>query len=139
MTVEHRGQRDVSYETARHDADAIVEFLVRRGVIEGEAREMPALLHPATPLAGSEQFVGAGERGGGLSGEGRGAFLQAGDAVFDIVDPLTDAVTTAVRTKTMACFICGGRSGSPTRARRWGGFRGPLRFGRGCWWGLERT
>ena len=102
VTVEHRGQRDVSYETAQHDADAIVEFLVRRGVIEGEAREMPPLLHPATPLAGSEQFV-APVSGVVVYRAQVGAFLHAGDAVFDIVDPLTDAVTT-VTTKNDGVF-----------------------------------
>ncbi len=57
LTVEHRGQRDVSYEFAEQDADAIVDYLTYRGVIEGEARELPPLNHPATPLAGSEQFI----------------------------------------------------------------------------------
>ncbi|SAL39870.1 succinylglutamate desuccinylase/aspartoacylase family protein [Caballeronia humi] len=93
VTIEHRGQRDVSYETAREDADAIVEFLVRRGVIEGQARELPPLLHPATPLAGSEQFV-APVSGVVVYRAAVGARLKAGDPVFDIVDPLTDEVTT---------------------------------------------
>ncbi|SAL66699.1 succinylglutamate desuccinylase/aspartoacylase family protein [Caballeronia telluris] len=102
VTLEHRGQRDVSYDAAQQDADAIVEFLVRRGVIEGEARALPPLLHPATPLAGSEQFV-APAAGVVVYRANVGAFLKAGDPVFDIVDPLTDAVTT-VTTKNDGVF-----------------------------------
>jgi predicted deacylase len=102
VTLEHRGQRDVSYEAAQQDADAIVEFLVRRWVIEGEARALPPLLHPAAPLAGSEQFV-APVAGVVVYRASVGAFVKAGDPVFDIVDPLTDAVTT-VTTKNDGVF-----------------------------------
>ncbi|WP_250467335.1 succinylglutamate desuccinylase/aspartoacylase family protein [Caballeronia sp. GAFFF2] len=101
-TVEHRGQRDVSYETAQHDADAIVDFLIARGVIEGEARALPPLVLGATPLAGSEQLI-APVSGIVVYRASVGARLKAGDAVFDIVDPLTDAVTT-VATKNDGVF-----------------------------------
>jgi predicted deacylase len=93
LTVEHRGQRDVSYEFAQQDAEAIVDYLVYRGVIEGEARELPPLNHPATPLAGSEQFI-APASGVVVYRAQVGAHLKAGDPVFDIVDPITDEVTT---------------------------------------------
>jgi predicted deacylase len=93
LTVEHRGQRDVSYEFAQQDADAIVDYMVSRGVIEGEARALPPLLHPATPLAGSEQFI-APASGVVVYRAPIGAHLKAGDPVFDIVDPITDEVTT---------------------------------------------
>lgn len=93
LTVEHRGQRDVSYEFARHDASGIIDYLVYRGVISGEPRELPPLLHPATPLAGSEQFI-APVSGILVHRAEVGAMLKAGDPVFDIVDPITDEVTT---------------------------------------------
>jgi predicted deacylase len=93
LTVEHRGQRDVSYEFAEQDAAAIVDYLTYRGVIEGEARELPPLNHPATPLAGSEQFI-APASGVVVYRAQVGAHLKAGDPVFDIVDPITDEVTT---------------------------------------------
>jgi uncharacterized protein len=92
-TLEHRGQRNVGYETAECDADAIVEFLIARGVIEGHARELPPLAQQATPLAGSEQLI-APVSGIVVYRAEVGARLSAGDAVFDIVDPLTDRVTT---------------------------------------------
>jgi uncharacterized protein len=92
-TLEHRGQRDVDYDTAGHDAQAIVDFLIARGVIEGEARALPPLSLAATPLAGSEQLT-APVSGIVVYRANVGARLNAGDAVFDIVDPITDAVTT---------------------------------------------
>lgn len=101
-TLEHRGQRDVDYEHADGDAEAIVSFLIARGVIEGEAPEMPALDCSATPLAGSEQLI-APVSGIVIYRAEVGAVLKAGDAVFDIVDPLTDAVTT-IATKNDGVF-----------------------------------
>ncbi|WP_244816333.1 succinylglutamate desuccinylase/aspartoacylase family protein [Caballeronia sp. Lep1P3] len=101
-TLEHRGQRDVGYDDASRDAEAIVEFLIVRGVIDGSARELPPLAHAATPLAGSEQLI-APVSGIVVYRASVGAFLKAGDAVFDIVDPLTDAVTT-VTTKNDGVF-----------------------------------
>lgn len=93
LTVEHRGQRDVTYEYAAQDADAIVDYLVHRGVIDGTPRALPSLEHPATPLAGSEQFI-APVSGILVHRVAVGAPVKAGDPVFDIVDPITDEVTT---------------------------------------------
>ncbi|VXC72670.1 Succinylglutamate desuccinylase/aspartoacylase [Burkholderia sp. 8Y] len=101
-TLEHRGQRDVDYEHASNDADAIVDFLIARGVIEGEARELPPLAQAATPLAGSEQLT-APVSGVVVYRAQVGAMLKTGDAVFDIIDPLTDVVTT-VTTKNDGVF-----------------------------------
>lgn len=101
-TVEHRGQRDVDYEHAERDAEAIVDFLIARGVIEGKARELPPLAQAATPLAGSEQLT-APVSGIVVYRAAIGAMLKAGDAVLDIIDPLTDAVTT-VTTKNDGVF-----------------------------------
>ncbi|SAL81505.1 succinylglutamate desuccinylase/aspartoacylase family protein [Caballeronia arvi] len=92
-TIEHRGQRDVDYDTASHDAEAIVEYLIARGVIEGESKDAPPLAHPATPLAGSQQLT-APVSGIVVYRAKVGAWLKAGDPVFDIVDPLSDAITT---------------------------------------------
>jgi predicted deacylase len=54
---------------------------------------MPALLAPATPLAGSEQFH-APVSGILVHRANVGDVIHAGDPLFDIVDPLTDATTT---------------------------------------------
>jgi uncharacterized protein len=93
VTVECRGQRDVSYAVAQQDADALIDYLTYRKAIRGEAKPLPDLLTPATPLAGSEQFI-APASGVVVYRAQVGAHLKAGDPVFDIVDPITDEVTT---------------------------------------------
>ncbi|MGF6854646.1 succinylglutamate desuccinylase/aspartoacylase family protein [Paraburkholderia sp. CI3] len=93
VTVECRGQRDVSYEVAQQDADALVDYLVWRGAIRGEAKPLPPLLSPATPLAGSEQFY-APVSGILVHRAKIGDKIRVGQPLFDIVDPLTDETTT---------------------------------------------
>jgi predicted deacylase len=93
VTVECRGQRDVSYEVAQRDADALVDYLVWRNAIRREAKPLPALLEPATPLAGSEQFY-APVSGILIHRAKIGDTIRVGQALFDIVDPLTDETTT---------------------------------------------
>jgi predicted deacylase len=101
-TIECRGQRDVSYETAAQDADAIVEFLRARGAVRGEPKPLPALVREPTPLAGSEQFY-APASGILVHHAAPGDLIRAGDALFDIVDPLTDETIT-VRSRTDGVF-----------------------------------
>ncbi|CAB3800282.1 succinylglutamate desuccinylase/aspartoacylase family protein [Paraburkholderia fynbosensis] len=93
VTVECRGQRDVSYEVAQRDADAIVDYLAWRKAIRLDARPLPPLLAPATPLAGSEQFY-APVSGILIHRAKIGETIRVGQALFDIVDPLTDETTT---------------------------------------------
>ncbi|WP_027801135.1 succinylglutamate desuccinylase/aspartoacylase family protein [Paraburkholderia dilworthii] len=93
VTVECRGQRDVSYEAAQQDADAIVDYLVWRKAIRLEAKPLPPLLTPATPLAGSEQFY-APVSGILIHRANIGDTIREGQPLFDIVDPLTDETTT---------------------------------------------
>jgi uncharacterized protein len=84
---------DVSYEFAEADAQGIVNYLKHRGVIDVEAPAMPALAYPATPLAGAEPIV-APVSGVLVFRAAVGAFIEAGSAIADVVDPLTDTVTT---------------------------------------------
>jgi predicted deacylase len=93
VTVELRGQRDVSHEFAEHDAQAIVEYLIHRGVIDGAAAPLPPLAFPATPLAGTEPIV-APASGVIVYRVDCGTWIKAGAPVADIVDPLTDELTT---------------------------------------------
>jgi predicted deacylase len=102
VTVECRGQRDVSYAVAQEDADAIVDYLVWRKAIRGEPKPLPELLAPATPLAGSEQFY-APVSGILVHRAKIGDTIRAGDPLFDIVDPLTDETTT-ISSKTDGIF-----------------------------------
>ncbi|MEN8503785.1 MULTISPECIES: succinylglutamate desuccinylase/aspartoacylase family protein [Paraburkholderia] len=102
VTVECRGQRDVSYETAQEDADALVDYLAWRKAILIDAKPLPELPTPATPLAGSEQFY-APVSGILIHRAKIGDRIRVGQALFDIVDPLTDE-TTAVSSNTEGVF-----------------------------------
>ncbi|MDR5762076.1 M14 family metallopeptidase [Caballeronia sp. LZ035] len=93
VTVELRSQHDVSYELADKDAQAIVNYLIRRGVIDAPVPELPPLAYPATPLAGAEPIV-APMSGILVFRAPVGEYIEAGTPVADIIDPLTDTVTT---------------------------------------------
>ena len=93
VTVECRGQRDVCYEAAQEDADALVDYLAWRKAILIDAKPLPELPTPATPLAGSEQFY-APVSGILIHRAKIGDRIRVGQALFDIVDPLTDETTT---------------------------------------------
>lgn len=93
VTVELRGQTDVSYELAEQDADAILAYLIQQGHITQPEIHQPELLVPATPLAGVEPLQTP------VSGVivhrcAVGTSLHRGDPVADIIDPLTDQVIT---------------------------------------------
>jgi predicted deacylase len=94
VTIECRGQRDVSWESAQHDADALIDYLRWRGAIVGaDVKPLPELLMPATPLAGSAQYYAP--RSGILVHRAQiGDWIRENDPLFDIVDPMTgDTVT----------------------------------------------
>ncbi|MFM0741286.1 M14 family metallopeptidase [Paraburkholderia xenovorans] len=93
VTVECRGQRDVSYAVAQQDADALVDYLVWRKAVAGDVKALPALPYQATPLAGSEQFY-APVSGILVHHAAIGDRIRVGQPLFDIVDPLTDETTT---------------------------------------------
>ncbi len=102
VTIECRGQRDVSYESANADAEAIIDYLRWRGAIDGEWRPMPPLIAQPTALNGSEQFYAP------LSGvlvhrAAIGALIEKGDALFDIIDPISNQTTT-IRSSTRGVF-----------------------------------
>ena len=92
VTVELRGQGDVSHDLASGDCQAILDYLTHHGVIEGEVRPLPELPHPATPLAAVEPV--AAPLGGLLVFHARpGQYLKAGELIAEIIDPLSDQVT----------------------------------------------
>ncbi|MGH8780179.1 succinylglutamate desuccinylase [Paraburkholderia sp.] len=93
VTVELRSQHEVSYPLAEHDAQAIVEYLTHRGVIDGTPAPPPPLEFPATPLAGTEPIV-APVSGVLVFRAEVGSRVEPGTPIADIVDPLTDTVVT---------------------------------------------
>jgi predicted deacylase len=98
VTVELRGEVDVAHELAEADARAILAFLTTRGLIEGPVPELPPLPRPATPLAGTD-VVSSPVSGVVVYRRALGEWLQPGDVVADVVDPLTGAVEP-LRTRT---------------------------------------
>src|SRR5262249_35635465 len=65
LTVEYRGQHDVSHRLGESDARNLYRHLVRRDVIAGKAGPLPPLKAQATPIAGMD--VGYAPRPGMLT------------------------------------------------------------------------
>jgi predicted deacylase len=100
VTVELRGLGAVNHAQAEEDASRILDFLILRGAIEGTAPPLPPLKRPATPLAGSESLV-APSAGVIAFLREPGDWVEAGDAVADVIDPLTG------ETHTVAASVAG--------------------------------
>jgi uncharacterized protein len=107
VTLELRGVRDVSHETASRDADAIVAYLTHMGLISGDSPPLPPLLQPATPLAGCE-YVSAPVSGVILHARKIGERVRAGDTIAEVLDPLADRLVPLVA-----------RTGGLLYARHW--------------------
>jgi len=96
VTIELRGEADVTHALAQRDAAGIVHFLGLRGLIdppEGGAWPAPAeACCEATPLAGSMPLYAP--HGGVLTFlRDPGAQVSAGETLAELIDPLTGAVT----------------------------------------------
>ena len=86
-TVELRGRADVSHELAMQDAENIFLFLQRRGLIRGEAPELPALRNDATSLRGVEH-IKAPAAGVVIFLKKPGDRIEKGETIAEIVNPL---------------------------------------------------
>ena len=92
VTLELRGQGDVDHPTASQDCQALLDYLTHYGAIDGQAPELPDLPFPATPLAGVEPVVTP--VGGLLVFTALpGQYLEAGQQLAEIIDPINDRVT----------------------------------------------
>ncbi len=92
VTVELRGQGDVNHGLASLDCLAVIDYLTHQGAISGEPAPLPELPYPATPLAAVEPVqtpVGGLLVFIALPGE----YLEAGQLVAEIIDPIGDSVT----------------------------------------------
>ncbi len=96
-TVELRSNNDVDDRTAAEDARALLRFLIRRGVVAGDAGALPALACEATPLEAMQQ-VKAPCAGLVVYRARRGDRVAAGETVAEIVDPLGGSVPVPART-----------------------------------------
>jgi predicted deacylase len=93
-TLEFRGERDVSHELARRDAEALTAYMILRGVIAGEVPPIPSPRCQPTPLAASEP-VPSPATGIVVFQAQVGDRVKAGDVIADIVDPHAGTVTQA--------------------------------------------
>ena len=92
VTLELRGQGDVNHALASRDCQGLINYLTQHGVIAGDPAPQPELLYPATPLAGVEPV--ATPVGGLLVFCAQpGEFLEAGQQIAEIIDPISDRVT----------------------------------------------
>jgi predicted deacylase len=93
ITVELRGEMDVRYDYAERDAQALLQYLAREGVLELPPAAAPAALCAATPLEGVEPLY-APQSGVLVFLKALGDQVLAGEAVADIVNPVSGATTT---------------------------------------------
>jgi predicted deacylase len=92
-TVELRGEMDVSYELAQRDAHALLQFLAHSGVIDIPTEVLPAARCEPTPLEGVEP-IAAPHAGVLVFLKKLGERVEAGDAIADLIDPVSGKVTT---------------------------------------------
>jgi predicted deacylase len=92
-TVELRGEMDVNYDFARRDARGLLNFLAHAGVLEMSPDRMPAPLCAATPLEGVEP-IAAPHAGVLVFLKNLGDAVNAGDAIADLIDPVSGSTTT---------------------------------------------
>lgn len=98
-TLEMRSNDDVDPARASADAEALLRFLTRRGVLRGAPRPLPAALCEATPLEAMQQ-VTATTAGLVVYRAALGADLRTGDLVAEIIDPLGETPPAGIRAQT---------------------------------------
>ncbi len=102
-TIELRGELDVSHAWAALDAQAIAQWLRFSGVLTDlPAPEAPQASCPATPLAGSETLY-ASAPGVVVFMAQVGQWLQVGDVVAEVIDPVANQVQR-VTAGVAGCF-----------------------------------
>jgi uncharacterized protein len=91
-TVELRGEADTRHDWAAQDAQALIEFLRRHGVVAGTPAPLPVARCQATPLAASEPIT-APEAGVVVFHVEPGTAVKPGTVIADIVDADSGKVT----------------------------------------------
>ncbi len=99
-TVELRGEMDVGYALAEQDARGLLAFLTHAGVIAGPVPALPAPLCAPTPLEGVEP-IAAPHAGVLVFLKNLGDRVVPGDAVADLIDPVSG------KTTTLRCSVAG--------------------------------
>ena len=99
-TVELRGEADVSYALAEQDARGLLHYLAHEGVLEQPSAPLPQPLCAPTPLEGVEP-IDAPRAGVVVFLKKPGDRVEAGDAIADLVDPVSGD------TLTLRCTVNG--------------------------------
>lgn len=104
VTVELRGVADVDHGLALQDCQALINYLIQRAAIDGQAPPPPPLLNQPTPLAGVEPVMSPV---GGLIVfcAQVGDYLEAGQILAEIIDPITDHVTPVACTRGGLLYV----------------------------------
>ena len=105
VTVELRGEAEVSYDLAERDANALLRYLAINGVLTDDdaVADLPAPLCAATPLEGVEPLY-APHHGVLVYTRNLGDQLQPGDAIADLIDPVS-GITTVLRASVAGVFF----------------------------------
>ena len=93
VTVELRGEMDVRYDLAEQDAQALLQYLAREGVLDLPLAPLPEPLCEPTPLAGVER-LDAPQSGVLVFLKMLGERVAAGEAVADVINPVSGATAT---------------------------------------------
>ncbi len=84
--VELRGETDVSHALAQKDAEAIYSFLVHRGIIAGDAIDVPTFSGIAAPFEAT-QVLRAPSGGIAVYLKDLGSMVKPGDIIAEVIDP----------------------------------------------------
>lgn len=87
VTIEYRGQADVSHALGKADGTALFKFLQRRGVVDGDPGALPKPKCKITPGWGMDVAY-APKAGMIVYLKDRGSKVKAGETVCEIIDPL---------------------------------------------------
>jgi predicted deacylase len=102
VTVELRGEHDVEHALAAADAEALLQYLAWRGLIDGAPGRLPSLACEPTPLAGSIPVVAP--HGGVLVFlRELGERVAGGQPIAEIVNP-ADGTATVLASPTDGVF-----------------------------------
>ncbi|OON59244.1 deacylase [Massilia sp. KIM] len=93
VTVELRGEMDVRYDYAEQDAKALLQYLAREGLLDIPVEELPEAQCAPTALEAVEPLH-ATQAGVLVFHKQLGERVEAGEAVADIVNPVSGAVVT---------------------------------------------
>jgi predicted deacylase len=117
---------DVSYEHAGRAHRALINFLAHAGVLDMVPDPLPVPICAATPLEGVEP-IAAPHAGVLVFLRALGEKVEAGDAIADIIEPVSGKRTT-LHTKVAGVFFARTAHRHLLRGMQVGKIAGPVAF-----------